>query len=164
MGKRMENEPRISNEWVVGATAGAYVLLPLVLHLWGSAFIYEWCGNSLYPPSTTDGRFPFYLSYLIPGGVMGLLGWAQMKVAQRGAQLISHRTVRIALWMNFAGILALLIAVAGNYGPERISYFSFIGVLGLAVLPVGLLVSLGNLVWAFIHWVRARQPSMTSFR
>ena len=154
----------ISDEWVVGATLGAYVFLTFVLHFWGSAFIHQWCGNSPYPYTTKDGRFPASLVFLVPGAIVGLLDWAQIKAAQNRTQLVSHRAVRTALWMNLFGILAFLIAVAGNYGPESIGFFAFISMFGLALWLLGLAVSLGNLTWACIGWVRIRQPRAISSR
>jgi hypothetical protein len=153
---------RISDEWMIGATLGAYVFMTFVLHFWGSAFINQWCGNSPYPSSTRDGRFPVYLSFLIPAAVVCVLDWVQTKAAR--TQLVSYRAVRAALWMNLFGILAFFIALAGNYGPDRIGFFGIISLLGMALWPLGFLVSLGNLVWACIHWVRARQQSTVSAR
>jgi hypothetical protein len=46
--------------------------------------------------------------------------------------------------MNLFGILALLIAVAGNYGPDSIGFFSIVGMLGLALWPIGLAVQETN--------------------
>ena len=154
---------RISDEWVIGATLGAYVFLTFVMYFWGSAFIHFWCGNSPYPSSTRDGRFPVYLGFLIPAAVVCVLDCVQTKAAR--TQLVSYRAVRVALWMNLFGILAFLIAVAGNYGPDRdIGFFAIVSLLGMALWPLGLLVSVGNLVRVCIHRVRARHRSTVSPR
>jgi len=160
---------RVSDEWVIGATLGAYVFLTFVLYFWGSAFVHNWCGNSPYLSFTSDGRFPPYLGFLVPGTIVGVLDWAQVKAAHARIQLIGHRAVRASLWINLFGIVALLVAVAGNYGPQRdLSFFAGLfaltGLLGLALWPLGLLVSLGNLVWACIRWMRTGQPKVISSR
>jgi hypothetical protein len=157
-------KPTASDEWVVGATLGAYVFSTFVLHFWGSAFIHQWCGNSPYPDTTKDGRFPASLVFLIPGAIVGLMDWAQIKAAENRTRLVNQRAVRTALWMNLFGISAFLIAVAGNYGPESIGFFAIISMLGLALWPLGLALSVRNLTWACIQWVRIRQPKTISSR
>jgi hypothetical protein len=145
---------RISDEWLMGATVGAYLVLTFVLHFWGSAFIHYWCGNSVYPLTTRDGRFPGYLLFLVPGVIVGVMDWAQMRFAQNSTA--SHRLVRAALWMNLIGIVGFLVAVASNYGPDENNvFFMIVSVFGVAFWPVGLVVSLGNLVRACIQRLRA---------
>ena len=151
---------RISDEWLIGATLGAYLFFTFVMYFWGSAFIHFWCGNSPYPFSTRDGRFPVHLWFLIPAAIVCILNWVQTKAVR--SELVSYRTVRAALWTNLLGILALLIAVARNYGPDRIDFFGIIGLLGMALWPMGFLVSVGNLAWACVQWVRPRQPRTIS--
>jgi len=93
--------------------------------------------------------------------IVGVLDWAQVKAAHPPIQLIGHRAARAALWINLFGIVALLIAAAGNYGADRDigffgGFFALASLLGMALWPLGLLVSLGNLVWAGIQWARTR--------
>lgn len=57
---------QISDEWLIGATVGAYVILTFVLHFWGSAFMHFYCAGPPYPPST-DGSV---LLLLIPGVIV----------------------------------------------------------------------------------------------
>jgi hypothetical protein len=143
----------------MGATLGAYVVQTFVLYFWGSAFIHQWCGNSAYPLSTRDGRFPFSLIYLVPGVIVWVLDWAQMKVAQNHIRLVSHRAVRAALWINLISIACLLVAVGSHYGHYWQSgndgFTAIVGLLGMALWPLGIVVSIGNLAWAFIQRVRA---------
>jgi hypothetical protein len=148
---------RMSDEWIMGATLGAYVVQTFVLYFWGSAFIHQWCGNSLYPLSTRDGRFPFYLTFLVPGVLVWVLDWAQMKIAQNHIRLVSHHAVRAALWINLIGIACLLVAVGSHYGHygQNNGFSAIVSLLGMAFWPLGLAVSIGNLAWAFIQWVRA---------
>jgi len=39
---------RISNEWLMGAAVGAYLVLSFVLTFWESAFIHSYCANTSY--------------------------------------------------------------------------------------------------------------------
>jgi uncharacterized membrane protein len=154
----MMDRPRISDEWVMGATVGAYVVLTFVLHFWGSAFIHYWCGNSPYPPTTRDGRFPGFLVFLVPGVIVGVLNWAQVKLAQSRTGLLNHRAVRVALWMNLFGILGVLVIVASNYGSANdIGFFAIVPLLAIALWPLGLVVSLWNLVWGCVGLAKSPQ-------
>jgi hypothetical protein len=103
------NKSRISDYWVMGATVSAYVVLTFVLYFWGSAFAQPFCGNSPTPPSV-------FLVFRFPGAIVGVLDWAQTKLAQTRTGLVSHRGLQVALWMNLFGILGILVVVAGNYG------------------------------------------------
>ena len=59
----------------MGATVSAYVVLTFVLYFWGSAFAQPFCGNSPTPPSV-------FLVFRFPGAIVGVLDWAQTKLAQ----------------------------------------------------------------------------------
>ncbi len=136
----MMDRPRISDEWVMGATMGAYVVLTFVLHFWGSAFIHYWCG------------------ILVPGVIVGVLNWAQVKLAQSRTGLLNHRAVRVALWMNLFGILGVLVIVASNYGSANdIGFFAIVPLLAIALWPLGLVVSLWNLVWGCVGLAKSPQ-------
>lgn len=149
---------RISDEWVMGATVGAYVVLTFVLHFWGSAFIHYLCGNSPYPPTTRDGRFPSFLVFLIPGVIVGVLNWVQIKLAQSRPGLLNYRAVRFALWMNLLGILGYLVAVASNYrSANDIGFLAIVALLLMAVWPLGLVVSLWNLVRGCVGLAKSSQ-------
>ena len=157
------DKSRISDYWLMGATVSAYVVLTFVLYFWGSAFFHPWCGNTLYPPSTRDGRLPSNLVFLFPGAIVGVLDWAQTKLAQTRTKLVSHRSLQVALWMNLLGIFGFLIVVAGKYGPEGdVGFFAIVGLLAMAVWPVGIVVSLGNLVWACVRWPKSSQSGTTN--
>jgi hypothetical protein len=154
MDKAKMEKARVSDEWLLGATVGGYLILTFVLHFWGSAFVHYWCGNSPYPLSTRDGRFPVYLVFLVPAVIVGVIDWAQAKFAQTCTA--SRRFVRAALWMNLIGILGFLAAVASNYGPDgNNGFFAIVILLGMACWPMGLVVSLGNLVRACIRRLSA---------
>src|SRR6266550_6055155 len=113
--------------------------------------IYYWCGNSPYPPTTRDGRFSGFLVFLVPGVIVGVLNWAQVKLAQSRTGLLNHRAVRVALWMNLFGILGVLVIVASNYGSANdIGFFAIVPLLAIALWPLGLVVSLWNLVWGCV--------------
>jgi hypothetical protein len=115
------SKTRVSDEWVVGATVGAYAVLTFVLYFWGTAFMHFWCGNSYESVFTKDGRAPGSLALLIPGALVGVMDWGQIKVARQGA--LRERAMRAALWMNLVGILGFLIAYSSNYGPDRDNTF-----------------------------------------
>ncbi len=147
---------RISDEWVMGATVGGYLVLTFVLNFWGFAFIHYWCGNSPSPLSTRSGGFSVYLVFLIPGTLVGVLDWAQSKLDQTHTGLVNHLAVRVALWMNLFAIVGFLVGIVSNYGPDRdISFFAIAGFLAMALWPLGLVVSLGNLTWASIQWAKS---------
>ena len=156
------DKSRISDYWVMGATVSAYVVLTFVLYFGGSAFVHPFCGNSPYPLSTRDGRFSGYLVFLFPGAIVGILDWAQTKLAQTRTGLVSHRGLQVALWMNLFGIVGILVVVAGNYGPDRYWFFAIVGLLAMAVWPVGIVVSLGNLVWACVRWPKSSQSGTSN--
>jgi hypothetical protein len=142
-------KPRVSNEWLLGATVGGWVVLSFVLYFWGYAFIHSWCGNSPYS-YTNDGRVPGSLVFVVVAVIIGALDWAQMKFAQTFPR--SRRFVRAALWMNFVGILSSLAVVTSNYGPSpELGFFAIVLLLGMACWPLGLLFSLGNLIWACVR-------------
>jgi len=124
------NKSRIPDYWVMGATVSAYVVLTFVVYFWGSAFAQPFCGNSPTPPSV-------FLVFLFPGAIVGVLDWAQTKLAQTRTGLVSHRGLQVALWMNLFGILGILVEVAGNYGPDRYWFFAIVGLLAMAGWPVG---------------------------
>ena len=149
------NKSRISDYWVMSATVSAYVVLTFVLYFWGSAFAHPFCGNSPAPPSV-------FLVFLFPGAIVGVLDWAQTKLAQTRTGLVSHRGLQVALWMNLFGILGILVVVAGNYGPDRYLFFAIVGLLAMAVWPVGIVVSLGNLVWACVRWAKSSQSGTSN--
>ena len=143
-------KPRVSNEWLLGATVGGWVVLSFVLYFWGYAFIHSWCGNSPYASYTNDGRVPGSMVFVVVAVIIGALDWAQMKFAQTFPR--SRRFVRAALWMNFAGILSSLAVVTSNYGPSpELGFFAIVLLLGMACWPLGLLFSLGNLIWACVR-------------
>ena len=157
MDKAKMEKARVSDEWLLGATVGGYLVLTFVLHFWGSAFIHYWCGNSSYPLSTHDGRFPVYLVFLIPAVIVGVIDWAQAKFAR--IYTASRRFVRAALWMNLIGISGFLVAVASHYGPDgNNGFFAIVSLLGMACWPLGIVVSLGNLLWACIRRLGAPLP------
>jgi len=56
----MMDRPRISDEWVMGATMGAYVVLTFVLHFWGSAFIIGAEILRILPPHVTEDSLAFW--------------------------------------------------------------------------------------------------------
>ena len=148
------SKTRVSDEWVVGATVGAYAVLTFVLYFWGTAFMHFWCGNSYESVFTKDGRAPGSLAFLIPGALVGVMDWGQIKVARQGA--LRERAMRAALWMNLVGILGFLIAYSSNYGPDRDSaFFAIVSLVAVAFWPLGLVISTGNLVWTGVQWVRA---------
>lgn len=110
-----------------------------------------WCGNSYESVFTKDGRAPGSLALLIPGALVGVMDWGQIKVAQRGA--LRERAMRAALWMNLVGILGFLIAYSSNYGPDRDNaFFAIVSLVAMAFWPLGLVVSTGNLVWTGVQW------------
>jgi hypothetical protein len=157
-------EKHISDGWVIGATLGAYLILTFVVYFWGSAFIHYWCGNSPFPHSTSDGRFPDNLVLLIPGVTVVAADWAQINLPQIPARLFGQRSVRAALWMNLIGVLGFLVAVASRYGPDNDDvFFAVVSLAGLAFWPVGLLLSFGNLIWGCIRWFKT-PPSASSVR
>jgi hypothetical protein len=154
-------KPRISNEWLLGATVGGYIILSVVLYFWGYAFIHSWCGNSPVASSTEDGRVPGSLLFVVVALIIGALDWAQMKFAQTFPR--SSRFVRAALWMNFVGILSSLAVVATNYGPSaEVGLFVIVLLLGMACWPLGLLFSIGNLIWACVRRLVSLSISPTS--
>jgi hypothetical protein len=149
------DKSRISDGWLMGATGSAYVVLTFVLYFWGSAFAHPFCGNSPIPPSV-------FLAFLFPGAIVDVLDWAQTKLAQTRTGLVSHRGLQVALWMNLFGILGILVVVAGNYGPDRYWFFAIVGLLAMAVWAVGIVVSLGNLVWACVRWAKSSQSGTSN--
>ena len=139
---------RISDEFVMGATAGGYCIATFVLYFWGSAFVHYYCGNSIPDTFTPDGRAIGALFFLIPGVAVVFADWLQVKLMADREGLAGQRLVRNALWMNLAGILGFLVAVAAKYGPPEDSggFLAVVSLLGLAFWLVGLLVSLGNVI------------------
>lgn len=147
---------RISDDFVIGATAGGYCIATFVLYFWGSAFLHYYCGNSISETFTPDGRANGALFFLIPGVAVVFADWLQVKLMAESEGLAGHRLVRTALWMNLIGILAFLVAVAAKYGPPEDSggFLGVVGLLGLLFWVVGLLVSLGNVIMGSVSRVR----------
>jgi hypothetical protein len=149
----MHVNTRISDEWLAGATAGGYGVLTFVLHFWGSAFIHFWCGNAVGELFASDGRAPGALGILVPGLIVGVMDWGQVRLARSRRGVLGERAMRIALWMNLVGILGLLVAYASNYGPDgRDAFWWVLSLAGMVFWPVGLLVSLGNLLGGSIRF------------
>ncbi len=156
------SKTRISDEWLVGATLGAYAVLTFVLYFWGSAFLHFWCANGYESIFTSDGRAPGSLALLIPGVIVSVMNLGQVKLARRGT--LGERAMRAALWMNLVGISTVLVANASNYGPAMTIHSRFLSLLEMAFWPLGLVISLRNLVWSGVHWVRAPRSEAFSSR
>jgi len=149
---------RISNEWLMGATVGAYLVLSFVLTFWGSAFIHSYCANTPYGFLGTRGVSLGNLVMLVPGAVVGILDWLQLRLLQTAEKLVSSRAVRSALWMNFLGAASLLLAVSDNFGPDwRTIFFRVLAMVGIAFLPVGVFLSIENVVAGYAQKLRGNQ-------
>ena len=86
---------------------------------------------------------------------MGILDWLQLRLLQPDGKLVSARAVRSALWMNFLGVASLLLAVSDNFGPDwRTSFLRAPALAGIAFLPVGVLLSIGNVVAGYVQKLR----------
>ncbi len=73
--------------------------------------------------------------------------WLQVKLMADRKGLAGQRLVRLALWMNLAGIVGFLVAVAAKYGAgDSGGFLEVTSLLGLVFWLVGLLVSLGNVI------------------
>ena len=162
----MSTRRTLSNEWLMGATIGAYAVLSFVLCFWSSAFIRRWCGNDTFDHSRPGGTLPEYLLLLVPAVVVGLLDCALIKFAEERVGAVTQRTVAAALWLNLVGSTSFLILAASNYGPEESNSFtSMAALLGIVGLPLGILFSFAIVVWAvalkFRRWQPSRFPSDT---
>ena len=147
-------KPRISDEWLIGATLGVYLILTVVGNSWEYAFIHPWCIATFSPPPPPSAMEFVELPLL--GFLIAIAGWLQSKCSQVPGAMLNRRHARIALWLNLLGILGSLVALGSNYGPgERDLFLALIAIAGLVLWPVGILLSLGNLVWASIRWIRA---------
>jgi hypothetical protein len=142
--------PRISDEWLMGATLGAYVVLTAVLSFWGSAFFHWFCVTypEPYPTPST-----FFL--LIPALAVGALEWAQLRLIEFSPALVGRRAVRAAFWMNLFGIMGFIVAVASKYnGEDAGAFWTVVALFACAFWPVGLLLSLVNMTRASIRWMK----------
>ena len=158
-------KPRISDEWLIGATLGGYLILTVVGNSWEYAFVHPWCITTFSPPPPPSAMEFVELPLL--GFLVAIAGWLQSKCSQASAALLNRRYARIALWLNLLGILGFLVALGSNYGPgERDLFLALIAIVGLVLWPVGILMSLGNLVLASIRWIRALHatPSDSEYR
>jgi hypothetical protein len=81
---------------------------------------------------------PFFVAQ---GAIVGVLDWAQTKLAQTRTKLVSHRSLQVALWMNLLGIFGFLVVVAGKYDPRNgglaCGNSGFAGKFGLGMRQVG---------------------------
>ena len=124
---------RVSDEWLIGATVGAYLVVTFVVQFWGPLFLHPWCINCPYPSD------PAYLEFLIPATVVGVFDWVQIQLPKGGSKPITHSAVRLALWLNLIGILGFLVVVAAHYGPDRAhrAPFEIITLASLVCWPLG---------------------------
>jgi hypothetical protein len=154
----MMKPSRITNEWLMGATVGAYLVLSFVLTFWGSAFLHSYCANTSYGFMGANGVLLSNLAFLVPGAVAGVLDWLQLRLLQADEKLVSARAVRVALWMNFLGAASLLLVVSDNFGPDWGASFPWVlAVVGIAFLPLGVLLSIGNVVAGYAQKIRDNQ-------
>lgn len=145
------DKSHVSDEWLMGATLGAYLVVALAINFWASAFLHSWCANFMEP----SPRFGDNLVLLISGLVVVALDWAQSKLADSRPALIDRRFLRVALWMNLIGILGFILALGSKYdGEDPGTFWAIMTVIGLVFLPLGLLLSLANLTWASIRWMK----------
>jgi|SRR5690242_5676113 len=146
-------KPRITDEWLIGATLGGYIILTIVGNSWGYAFVHAWCTDFSTTPHSSDLSF---LEFPLTGLLLAIAGWVQSKCSQVQSGLLNRRHARLALWMNLLGILGLLVGLASNYGPgERDWFLTLIALTGFVFWPVGILLSLINLASAGIRQMRA---------
>jgi hypothetical protein len=155
----MMKASRISNEWLMGATAGAYLIVSFVLSFWGSAFLHYYCAVDVYyGPKATSGVLLSYMVMLIPGAVVGILDFMQLQLLQAGEKSVSQKAVRTALWMNFLGVVGLLFALSDKFGPDRnTSFLGAPGIAGIVLWPMGILLSIGNVATGYVKKLRASQ-------
>jgi hypothetical protein len=149
---------RLTNEWLLGATAGGYLILTFVLCFWGSTLLSSYCANISYALTLENGVTLDYLAFLIPGMFVAVLGWMQLRLLQSDDKLVSARAVRVGLWMNFLGVASLLLGVSEKVGPDGDGGYLWLAwLLGIVLIAAGILVSLGNIAAGHLQRFRNRQ-------
>ncbi len=145
----MAAQPKFSNEWLAGATLGGYVVFSVVLFGFGRELIHYYCGNVL-PPSTIDVLF-----FLIPGTVVGLLSFGQIRLARLPENESLEKAIRVALWLNAFAVACLCTAFALQ-GLGELNWIRVAVVLtGMACFVAGILGSIANLLRGIIRRARA---------
>jgi tellurite resistance protein TehA-like permease len=138
----MPNNRRVSNEWILGVTAGGYITFSVALYCFGQGLIPPGYPNDVPMPYSMD---PHALFFLVPGILACSLSFLQIYFEKLFTRKLPERTTRYALGLNAVGAVGLCGAVLKD-APGLEVFAMFLVAIGFTCFLIGIVVSISNLV------------------
>ncbi len=140
----MANEPRWSNDWLLGVTLGGYAFLTIYMAFF---FVSDYFCADVNPPRRPD---PTALKFLLPGLLVALVVAVQASLERWLHRKVSDRMTRLFLWLSVIGVLG--IGTGLTVQGELVAYAAYL--IGLVCVPLSVLVALGNIGWGLFRGPR----------
>jgi|SRR5882762_2508822 len=136
------NKHPFSKDWLLGLTVGGYATLSLVLFCFGGA---------LFSSQSPAGNAQAFL-FMIPGFFVGLLDFLQIHARDYFKYKPSERITSFAVWLNMIAVLSFCVMLTLKDVLDGAGSFILLSVMAVAAASflLGIVVSLGNVLWIFI--------------
>lgn len=148
-----EKKRFISRDWLIGLTVGGYATLSVAGYFFGGG---TWISSSFeawdYPP---PGQLEAFV-LLIPGLVIGLLGFVQIHSEALFKHQGNDRIATISVWLNAAAILGFFALIPLNSMTGTVAGYlrSFaLVVTGLSFCS-GIVTGVANVLWMVARIMR----------